>query len=149
MKTCTKCGETKSEEAFDFRNKAKGIRRADCKVCVRKDHQERYSSDERKQAIRDNARKRKQELVDRLWEFKNNSKCADCGERNPIVLEFDHLPEYDKEENISVMVTNLCSWGRILKEIQKCDVVCANCHRIRTHMRGGWVRNIVVHADMV
>lgn len=144
MKKCTKCDEVKPEAEFDFRNKEKGIRRASCKACVAADHLKRYESQERKDAIRENAKKRKQELVDKLWAYKNASKCFDCGERNPIVLEFDHLPEYEKSENISVMVTNLCSWERILKEIQKCEVVCANCHRIRTHMRAGWIRNRTV-----
>jgi hypothetical protein len=55
--------------------------------------------------------------------------CADCGESDPIVLEFDHLG--DKLFNIGEALTYR-NWESILAEIEKCEVVCANCHRRRT-----------------
>ena len=79
------------------------------------------------------ARKQKQQYKKRLAEIKQASGCVDCGERNPIVLDFDHLK--DKKYNISRMIHDGHSWASIKKEIKKCEVVCANCHRIRTHFR--------------
>lgn len=59
--------------------------------------------------------------------------CADCGQKFPYyVMDFDHLT--DKSMNVSKMVTY--SLTRIRDEIAKCDVVCANCHRERTFLRG-------------
>ena len=56
--------------------------------------------------------------------------CADCGESDPIVLEFDH--QRDKQYNIAKLITNNCSLKRLVLEIDKCQVRCANCHRRKT-----------------
>jgi len=75
----------------------------------------------------------KQQFKKRLSEIKEASGCMDCGETNPIVLDFDHLK--DKKYNVSRMIHDGFSWAAIKKEIAKCEVVCANCHRIRTYNR--------------
>ena len=75
----------------------------------------------------------KQEFKKRLQIIKEKSGCLDCGEKNHIVLDFDHLT--NKKYNISRMIHDGFSWAAIKKEIAKCEVVCANCHRIRTHNR--------------
>jgi hypothetical protein len=75
----------------------------------------------------------KQQYKKKLAEIKQARGCTDCGENNPIVLDFDHLK--DKKYNISQMIHNGFSWKAISKEIKKCEVVCANCHRIRTYFR--------------
>ena len=77
--------------------------------------------------------RQKQTYKQRLAEIKEASGCVDCGECNPIVLDFDHLK--DKKYNVSRMIHDGFSWKAIKKEIEKCQVVCANCHRIRTHNR--------------
>ena len=69
-----------------------------------------------------------------------NHPCADCGEADPIVLEFDHLK--DKAFNIGASLSGR-SWASILDEIAKCDVVCANCHRRRTARRKGSLRALI------
>lgn len=63
--------------------------------------------------------------------------CKDCGEGDPLVLEFDHLG--DKSFSIGSCLTRY-PWQAILDEMAKCDVVCANCHRRRTARRGGFRR---------
>jgi hypothetical protein len=61
--------------------------------------------------------------------------CADCGIQYPYyVMEFDHLDAGVKHFNVSAGVTR-ASHERILAEIAKCEVVCANCHAERTHQR--------------
>jgi hypothetical protein len=75
----------------------------------------------------------KQQFKKRLSEIKEESGCVDCGVKNHIILDFDHL--HDKKYNISRMIHDGFSWAAIKKEIAKCEVVCANCHRIRTHNR--------------
>jgi len=75
----------------------------------------------------------KQQFKQRLKEIKENSGCVDCGETNHIVLDFDHLK--NKKYGISRMIHDGFSWQAIKKEIEKCEVVCSNCHRIRTHER--------------
>src|SRR3989338_6418805 len=61
--------------------------------------------------------------------------CMDCGvQYPPYVMDFDHRDKKTKVASINEMI-NLHSYSKnkILKEIDKCDLVCANCHRIRTY----------------
>jgi hypothetical protein len=66
--------------------------------------------------------------------------CIDCGISDIRLLEFDH--QRDKKAAITVMVNKPCSWGTIAKEIEKCLVRCANCHRIKTCEEQGWYRSV-------
>jgi hypothetical protein len=60
--------------------------------------------------------------------------CLDCGNNYPIeCMDFDHI-NGEKLYNVSKMVHH-CSTNAMLNEIAKCEVVCANCHRIRTAKR--------------
>jgi hypothetical protein len=60
--------------------------------------------------------------------------CMDCGYRAHVeALDFDHRPGEEKLFNIGNDPRRL--WAAILAEIEKCDVVCANCHRVRTAER--------------
>jgi hypothetical protein len=61
-----------------------------------------------------------------------NVPCADCGHKFPhYVMEFDHIE--DKSYNVASMVG--FNWEKVLTEIKKCEVVCSNCHAIRTWNR--------------
>lgn len=88
---------------------------------------------------------RKQAIKDRFWAYKQGLACTDCTLSDPIVLEFDHLG--DKTHDVSKMVCDGYSWNRIMLEIQKCEPVCANCHRRRTHFRDMRVRNITINVS--
>ena len=74
-----------------------------------------------------------------VLDFLKINPCVDCGESDPIVLEFDHLGE--KHESISNMVRRCFSLETIEKEIKKCVVRCANCHRRKTSKNGTWYRS--------
>lgn len=63
-----------------------------------------------------------------------NKPCADCGQRFPFyVMEFDHRPEETKHFSLGKRGTR--GRQKVLDEIAKCDVVCANCHHIRSYQR--------------
>lgn len=72
-----------------------------------------------------------------VWTYLLQHPCVDCGEADPIVLEFDHVRDV-KSAEISKMVKDGLGWNRISQEILKCDVRCANCHRRRTSSSLGW-----------
>ena len=77
-------------------------------------------------------RKNKQKLV----ELKEVSSCADCGLHYPYyVMQYDHLDSATKSANIGDMMSSNMAWTTVLKEIAKCELVCGNCHAIRTHVR--------------
>jgi hypothetical protein len=75
-----------------------------------------------------------------LLEFFKTHPCVDCGERDPVVLEFDHLR--DKSFAIGPSLSRR-GWQDILDEMKKCEVVCANCHRRRTAKRRGSLRAVL------
>lgn len=69
----------------------------------------------------------------RLIDYLKSHPCVDCGELDIVILEFDHLNPKQKLATVSDMVRQGCAWNRIAIEIEKCDVVCTNCHRRRTN----------------
>ena len=75
-----------------------------------------------------------------LHELKLGNPCQHCGEDNPKVLEFDHINPEDKKQEIAYMATHAYSIETIKKEIEKCVILCANCHRERTAIQQDWYK---------
>jgi hypothetical protein len=79
-----------------------------------------------------------------IGEYKMLRGCADCGyAEHPHALDFDHLPGTEKLLSLGSGDATSAPWDKVLEEIEKCQVVCANCHRIRTYERrkGGEINN--------
>ncbi|HWC08536.1 MAG TPA: hypothetical protein VG458_05750 [Solirubrobacterales bacterium] len=142
MRRCGRCHEEKPVEDFAWRPKAKGQRDNYCRPCRAAYKQEHYAANRERYIEQAIARKRTMVLarVELLIEFFRDNPCVDCGEADPVVLEFDHLR--DKEFSIAKGLQDR-NWQAVLDEMAKCDVVCANCHRRRTARRGGFVRAAV------
>ena len=81
-------------------------------------------------------RRRKKRIKAEVAAYKLEQGCMDCGSRDLIAAcyEFDHRPDEKKVEIVSRLKKN-DSKSVLWDEIAKCDVVCANCHRIRTEDR--------------
>lgn len=81
------------------------------------------------------AKAAKQALVDEVRAIKESTPCADCGERHPYyVMQFDHIGD-DKVADIARLLYRGAGRPTVLAEIAKCEVVCANCHAVRTWKR--------------
>lgn len=76
-------------------------------------------------------KKRVAEIKNLVLEYLRVHGCVDCGEKDPVVLEFDHVYG-EKDMAISKMIHHVKSINRIKNEISKCVVRCANCHRKKT-----------------
>jgi hypothetical protein len=76
----------------------------------------------------------------KLYTYLFRCSCIDCGFSDIRVLEFDHVRSY-KRNDVSRLLTSGATCESILSEIAKCEVRCANCHRIKTMERGNWWRN--------
>lgn len=77
---------------------------------------------------------KKKEHRNMVWQIKSRP-CRDCGlSFHPVCMDFDHTSD-NKIANVSMMVSNKESTQNILDEISKCDIVCSNCHRLRTFNR--------------
>ncbi len=81
------------------------------------------------------ARRKRQKRCYELIAERRRDGCSDCGEGDPLVLEFDHIGP--KRWNISEMARDTASPRKVAVELAQCDVVCANCHRLRTFLRSG------------
>lgn len=130
MKTCRKCGSLKNESEFAWKEVGKRLQ-SYCKDCQKVYRREHYEAN--KQKYIDKASKWRVEQREEFYGWLNKQSCVDCGNSDMRVLEFDHLR--DKEFTIS-KVLGTVKFDVLKKEMDKCDVVCANCHRIRTATRG-------------
>ena len=95
-----------------------------------------YEANKSKIKQRSKKRNRKQRNANKAYvdKIKIESSCVDCGEGNPLVLDFDHV-KGEKVGDISSMVYQSYCVESIQKEIDKCEVRCSNCHRVATHNR--------------
>jgi len=90
------------------------------------DNKEKHLKVIKKLKAKSTAKKRKY-----LLEYLLKNPCIDCGEKNVLVLEFDHRE--NKINDISGMIRGENGYASMVSEIKKCDVRCANCHRAKTH----------------
>lgn len=122
---CKKCMQLLDWTDENFYRRTNGELGYRCKGCVK------LASRISKQ----NTRKLRARLKQRIADYKLNNGCADCGyNTDAIGLDFDHRPGEKKEFNIGNAALHV-GWERVENEIAKCDVVCAICHRIRTYNR--------------
>ncbi|WP_436529112.1 hypothetical protein [Actinoplanes sp. HUAS TT8] len=97
----------------------------------------RWYQENRELYLARNARRRR-ERVDLLRTMKS-VPCMDCGVEYPyFVMDFDHREGEKKEFALAHGTRSVVGLERFMAEAEKCDVVCANCHRFRTAQRGGW-----------
>lgn len=134
---CIKCHLDKEIEAFCLRSKLTGVRSKSCKLCVNAYNKQHYSNN--KLSYKKKARKWfhafLEERMKLLLQLKSKP-CTDCGNSFPsYVMDFDHLPGTIKRANISILVRREVDDKLFLEEVAKCELVCANCHRIRTFTR--------------
>jgi 5-methylcytosine-specific restriction endonuclease McrA len=129
---CRGCGLRKSLDEFGFRSKDTGARTTLCRPCTAVYQHDWYIAN--RDRLIPLARSRRDAVAaanrQRLWEYLAGHPCVDCGETDPVVLEFDHL--FDKRQDVSQMVSNGLSWETIELEIDKCHVRCVNCHLRKT-----------------
>lgn len=143
--TCSGCGKEKIMWAFATFKTRRGEtrRRGVCKDCRGLNVKKKFSYYQKwrraynkrnrtVKALRDAARRSAcKTYVDKI---KAKTPCADCGERFPaICMDFDHLK--GKNKSVSGLVSGAYRLELIKEEIAKCEIVCSNCHRLRTKRR--------------
>lgn len=116
MKICKDCKVEKPESDFYY-HKNKKLYYGRCKECTLKKLQ--IKTEERKQLLNN---------------YKSEHGCCVCGDKRYYVLDFHHRDGEDKEFTISTCTTS--SIARLMEEMSKCDVMCANCHR-EYHFKNG------------
>lgn len=134
MKVCPQCKTRKNIEKEFHKNKSRldGHQNL-CKKC-RNNYTNKWQKQNhiklklKKRLDKLNLKRRNQQYV---FSYLKLNPCIDCGESDPIVLEFDHV-RGNKLYSIVKMISNGMSVKKLEIEIQKCEVRCANCHRRKT-----------------
>lgn len=141
QKYCTKCNCLKDKTEFN-KNKVKcdGLQTY-CRSCTGVEFKQYYKENapHQKELVTKNKKKYINKAKDYLVSYLKEHPCIDCGESDPVVLEFDHVTG-TKENSICRMTFIGCSLAKIQKEIEKCVVRCANCHRRKTAKQLGYYK---------
>lgn len=146
--TCVDCKIEKAKTDFaPSKSNLRGIQ-SRCKPCYatyqREYYRKRIATDdeyrERKKTWRKERREKLAKLNgSKLREYLNTHPCVTCGEPDPIVLTFDHRDKETKLFNIGDKALRM-KWEKILEEIEKCDVLCSNCHLRKTATQFSWYK---------
>ncbi len=157
-KVCASCGDEKRLADFALTGEWRKKRAADplryrkhCKECtrapsaahtdpnfvthrVRRPRRVAPTLEERRSSNAAYKRRTRRAARIKALEYLASKGCAECGERDPRVLEFDHLDPRRKKHDVSRILADGYSWGseKLREEIRKCRVICANCHRLHT-----------------
>jgi hypothetical protein len=131
MLYCNDCETDKEDDDFAWKNKAKGTRQSFCKLCGRGRAKAHYEAN--KDKYLEKARRNEEARKERNWrfivEYLRTHPCVECDEPDILVLQFDHLR--DKVLAVSELAAR-CGLERVIAEIAKCEVRCANCHARKT-----------------
>ena len=137
IRLCSTCRVLKPETDFYFRNRARTLRQYCCKAC-KSEYNRRWYEGNRAKHIADVRRNNElyRAQAARIALEAKDQPCSDCGERfDPCAMDFDHVRGV-KVAAVSELVRAGAKPDVIRREIAKCEVVCSNCHRIRTQARG-------------
>jgi hypothetical protein len=141
FRTCARCHVAKPVDEFPIKNVSRGTRRSYCRPCCREYGREHY----RRNIAWYLGRARAQRSVDRprnrefIVAYLSTHPCVDCGEADSVVLDFDHRDPRTKLSEVGRLIHS-GSDAVLRSEIEKCDVRCGNCHRIRTARQFGSYR---------
>lgn len=130
MKHCPKCNTDKEVEEFCINRERADGRQGYCRRCMSEATKKCYRNNYKKHYNKQ--KERNQGLYRFLREYKESKPCVDCGKFYPFyVYDFHHREKDEKDFTISEMRKRRMGIDRIKAEIEKCDLLCSNCHRIR------------------
>ncbi len=141
LRLCARCHVEKAIGEFPVKNAARGTYRSYCRPCCREYGKEHYRNNVATYVRRSKARAaidrpRNREFV---AEYLATHPCVDCGESDPVVLEFDHRDRSEKRDDVGRLI-HTSTVNIVRAEIAKCDVRCGNCHRRKTARDFGWAK---------
>lgn len=141
---CGLCKETKHFSNFN-KNKTQTLGyQSVCRECNRERSKRYYKENPEKHREEVEKRNKKQKKIvqDFIIKYLKENPCIKCGENDLRTLQFDHRNPTDKVNDVSSLIGGRSSLKKIVDEISKCDVLCANCHSKRTSEQFNWYKQI-------
>jgi hypothetical protein len=136
-KMCKSCNQVLNLNDFHKRSAAKDGRQSVCKSCNCKQRSAYYKTAAGKQSNIVSGKRWVASQLKKVYDYLSTHPCVDCGESDPVVLEFDHDDPSTKLFTIGSTVGDV-SQKTLFEEISKCSVRCANCHRRKTAKQFNW-----------
>ncbi len=142
MKRCPICKVSLPLSAFNKHGERKDGLQSHCKDCNRARSRAYYARNKAKHKgiVRANKKRYNKKTQNFLLDYLAAHPCIDCGTTNILVLEFDHMDRSEKLNNISSLLRLDVGPARMSAEVDKCEVRCANCHRVKTHQENNSYR---------
>lgn len=137
MKVCSSCKNKKSLKEFYKQNKKSDKVQSWCIECFKTRRKGHHNTNR----ILETRAKRRKQCRELILKYLLKNPCLECGEADPRVLDFNHIDPKTKKYNVASMATGSISKKLIIEEISKCEVLCANCHRIKTSYDSGNFKN--------
>ncbi len=135
MGSMKRCGLCRVLMSFDEFHRRGGGYQTWCKSCRRR-YDRAYHRRTRETRLTQK-RVQHQRIVEWYRQLKSRTPCADCGRTfHHAAMSWDHLPGFEKLDDVSSLVSRH-NKALILSEIEKCELVCANCHAVRSFERRG------------
>lgn len=149
IKKCNSCKQEKLLDCFGNNAKRPDGKQPCCRDCSKARDKKYYHGDpKRKEVIKQARREAKNRNKMFLLRYLLSHPCIDCGESDPIFLDFDHV-RGKKVMAVSIMATHGWSIDGLTKEIDKCEVRCVKCHRLKTAKEHGWYNFYVESCDII
>lgn len=124
-KICARCKREKEVTEFCKHKRMKDGLQSACKACMNDSY--KRSRNKKKKHYKNTQQLREQKNKKRFDAWKHARGCSVCNEDEPICLDLHHLTSTDKENEVANMVRKV-SWKTLMTEVNKCIVVCRNCH---------------------
>jgi len=139
-KVCYQCEKIKPLTDFNKKRSSKDGYQGACRACCNANSKAHYAKNKEREKARCKKNRGIARIAARAYvrEILITNGCVDCGERDLVVLDFDHMG--NKKCSIARMLSDGSKINRIADEIEKCEIRCANCHRRKTAKDFGWWR---------
>lgn len=126
-KICSKCKKRLSVEKFTKNSKHKDGLQSQCTKCKKQYNKDHYEKN--KDAYIRRAKLWKRNYTEWYQAYKDTCICSICGEKEKCCLDFHHHGKEGKDKSVAIIARQRSNKQKLLAEIKKCIVVCANCHR--------------------
>lgn len=127
MKVCSHCKQTKDWSEFPKNKSKKDGYAYQCTACRKIYLKQHYKNNKPNYVRKSLANTAK--IKSWFKNFKSDKYCVICGENHPATLDFHHKNPENKYKSVANLVVNGSSIKKIKSEIEKCIIICSNCHR--------------------